>query len=158
MPTKRGSLSRLLVGFAIVGPALRFLRAAQCRRNTPSTARSSAGLIGLECATVTEYDGPSSFSCQKRRKFRKAPGGFEQVVVLPRHRSAATAVVRHPIEISAPSSDRSHYLFRTSSETTPDPRDHANLLEGAHSSKAASCERATPARRCTSASRECDAI
>ena len=33
-----------------------------------STARSSAGLISLECATVTENGGPSSFSCQKARK------------------------------------------------------------------------------------------
>src|ERR1700682_1612466 len=40
----------------------------QCSRNTPSTARSSAGLISLECATVTANSGPSSFSSQKERK------------------------------------------------------------------------------------------
>src|SRR3954453_6370863 len=33
-------------------PTLRHLN--QCSLNTPSTARSSAGLINLECATVTE--------------------------------------------------------------------------------------------------------
>ena len=47
-------------------PTLRRLN--QCSLNTPSTARSSAGLISLECATVTENSGPSSFSCQKARK------------------------------------------------------------------------------------------
>src|SRR5262249_60412357 len=41
---------------------------AQCRRNTPSTWRSSAGLISREWTTVTLNKGPSSFSCQKRRK------------------------------------------------------------------------------------------
>src|ERR1700730_5262031 len=40
----------------------------QCSRNTPSTVRSSAGLISLECTTVTANNGPSSFSCQKERK------------------------------------------------------------------------------------------
>src|ERR1700704_1983695 len=43
-------------------------RHAQCSRNTPSTARNSAGLISLEWATVTENNGPSSFSSQKVRK------------------------------------------------------------------------------------------
>src|SRR5215472_4911817 len=49
--------------------------ADQCRRNTPSTARSSAGLISLECATVTLNKGPSSFSCQNVRKSSSA-GNF----------------------------------------------------------------------------------
>src|ERR1700730_740690 len=40
----------------------------QCNRKTPSTARSSAGLISLECGTVTANSGPSSFRCQKARK------------------------------------------------------------------------------------------
>src|ERR1700692_1451209 len=40
----------------------------QCSRNTPSTARSSAGLISLECATVTANSGPSRFSLQHARK------------------------------------------------------------------------------------------
>ena len=35
-------------------------------------ARSSAGLISLECATVTENNGPSSFSCQKARSVAAA--------------------------------------------------------------------------------------
>jgi hypothetical protein len=39
----------------------------QCRRNSPSTARISAGLIRRACATVTECSGPSSFSSQKLR-------------------------------------------------------------------------------------------
>src|ERR1700754_142433 len=41
---------------------------AQCSRNTPSTARSSAGLISLECTTVTANSGPSSLVSQKVRK------------------------------------------------------------------------------------------
>src|ERR1700694_1137163 len=40
----------------------------QCSRHTPSKARSSAGLISLECATVTANSGPSSFCCQNERK------------------------------------------------------------------------------------------
>src|SRR6266481_7209488 len=35
-------------------PTIHRKRNDQCSRNTPSTARSSAGLISLECATVTE--------------------------------------------------------------------------------------------------------
>src|SRR3954469_18208802 len=54
-------------------PTLRHLN--QCSLNTPSTARSSAGLINLECATVTENSGPSSFACQKERKSLSA-GNF----------------------------------------------------------------------------------
>src|ERR1035441_6168592 len=41
---------------------------SQCSRNTPSTVRSSAGLISLEWATVTENKGPSSSFSQKERK------------------------------------------------------------------------------------------
>src|SRR5258708_25554675 len=40
----------------------------QCSLNTPSTARSSAGLISLEGATVTENSGASSFSFHNERK------------------------------------------------------------------------------------------
>src|ERR1700687_2758633 len=36
----------------------------QCNRKTPSTARSSAGLISLECATVRANSGPSRFVSQ----------------------------------------------------------------------------------------------
>src|SRR5256886_4953024 len=54
-------LSERLAQFALCG-------CDQCSRKTPSTARSSAGLISLECATVTENNGPSSFSSQKARK------------------------------------------------------------------------------------------
>src|ERR1700753_2619280 len=43
-------------------------RFVQCSRNTPSTARNSAGFINFECATVTENSGPSSLSCQNARK------------------------------------------------------------------------------------------
>jgi uncharacterized integral membrane protein (TIGR00698 family) len=39
----------------------------QCRRNSPSMARISAGLINRAWATVTECSGPSSFSSQKLR-------------------------------------------------------------------------------------------
>ena len=38
--------------------------ARQCSEKTPSTARSSAGLISLECSTATETSGPSSLSCR----------------------------------------------------------------------------------------------
>jgi hypothetical protein len=38
----------------------------QFRRKTPSTARSSAGLISLECATVTANSGPGEVTCCQR--------------------------------------------------------------------------------------------
>ena len=44
------------------------LQLNQCNRNTPSMACSSAGLINLECATVTANSGPSSFVSQNARK------------------------------------------------------------------------------------------
>src|ERR1700721_692700 len=44
------------------------LQLNQCSRKTPSAARSSAGLISLECATVTANSGPSSFASQNARK------------------------------------------------------------------------------------------
>src|SRR5436853_123319 len=43
----------------------------QCSRNMPSMARSSAGWIRRECATVTEWSGPSSIFSQNSRN----PGG-----------------------------------------------------------------------------------
>lgn len=43
-------------------------RRYQCNRKMPSTASSSAGLISLECATVTAKSGPSSDFSQNARK------------------------------------------------------------------------------------------
>ena len=51
---------------AVPTPAIR-RRDSQCSRNTPSTALISAGLISLECATVTVCSAPSIDFCQKRR-------------------------------------------------------------------------------------------
>ena len=41
----------------------------QFSRNSPSTARNSAGLIRRACATVTEWRRPSSSRVQKSRNF-----------------------------------------------------------------------------------------
>src|SRR5208282_1538409 len=41
----------------------------QCSRNSPSTARNSAGLIRRACATVTEWSRSSSSRVQKSRNF-----------------------------------------------------------------------------------------
>src|SRR5260370_740095 len=58
----------ILVAVMADGDAL-FRTCAFCRwLNAPSTARSAAGLISLECAMVTENSGPSSFCCQNERK------------------------------------------------------------------------------------------
>ena len=64
-----GTLATCLIG-AIVGAIVN-----QCSRNSPFTARISAGLISRACATVTECSGPSSFSSQKARK-RLSAGNF----------------------------------------------------------------------------------
>ncbi len=56
---------------------------AQCSRNSPFTARISAGLISRECATVTECSGPSSFSSQNPRNLFKRWKFWAEIVVLP---------------------------------------------------------------------------
>src|ERR1700730_5998061 len=55
----------------------------QCSRKTPSTARSSAGLISLECATVTANSGPSSFVFPEREEILQRREIRKHIVVMP---------------------------------------------------------------------------
>src|SRR5262245_44166914 len=65
---KTGGHASLCPPYGPIAPQLARAKADQCSWKTPFTARSSAGLISRECATVTENSGPSSFSCQNARK------------------------------------------------------------------------------------------
>ena len=55
----------------------RIFSLCQCSRNSPFSARISAGLISRACATVTECSGPSSFSSQNARNLLST-GNFGQ--------------------------------------------------------------------------------
>ena len=63
-----------------------------------SIALSSAGLISLQCATRTEWSGPSSFSCQEVKEAVQLGKFGEQIVVLPDVGLQQPAMIGSPIQ------------------------------------------------------------